>query len=359
MNPSDKIDDVLREAGASWRANQPSTPEPDLERMTGRQRRSRRWMPALAAASVAAVAAGVITLLPGGDAPVPEGTVASESSEGNQTPSVGSNQPPTGPQSLLVRDGDKVEASGEIIAAPGKPVIFCAPHAVPAIGYPPGKEPAPACPADLQVKLTGFDTGKLTDTRKGVRFGTSHLIGVWQGGTIAVQEQSAPVTTTPKDSDEFADVPCAPPAGGWKPGTPESPNQAVEAYVRARPSQLSELWLGWPNGLPSTPSASGVSVLVVQVVRGDIDQVRREVSALSGGNLCVAKGKYSQSDGRAVAAQLGQLAAKGLGISSSSSVSGDRPAELELKVVDERVLSELDKIGLDKLTLNPAVKPLR
>ena len=34
MNPSDKVDDFLAEAGAQWRAGQPSAPEPDLDRIT-------------------------------------------------------------------------------------------------------------------------------------------------------------------------------------------------------------------------------------------------------------------------------------------------------------------------------------
>jgi len=371
MNPSDEVDGFLRDAGAKWRASQPSPPEPDLERMTGGPRRLRRWVPALAAASVAVIAAGVIALLPGDDTPLPEATVAGEnenrtgdenrtgrdSPRGNESPS--GNEGPGGNEGLLVRDGDKVEATGEIIAAPGKPVVFCAPHAVRSVGYPPGQEPAPSCPADFQVQLTGFDVGKLTGSRKGVHYGTARLVGVWQDGTIAVQEQSAAVRSTPSDADEFTDLPCAPPSGGWKPGHAGEPSQAVQDYVKARPDQLSELWIGWPNGLPTTPSASSVSVLVVQVVRGDVDQVRGEVAALHEGNLCVAKGKYSQSDSRVVATQLGDLAQKGYGISTATSVSGDRPADVQLKVVDERVLAEFRKIGLDKLSLNPAVRPLR
>ena len=67
MNPTDEVDDLLTRAGARWRADQPSAPEPDLERMLGGCRRPRGWVPALAAASVAAIAAAALTVLPGGD----------------------------------------------------------------------------------------------------------------------------------------------------------------------------------------------------------------------------------------------------------------------------------------------------
>jgi len=77
------------------------------------------------------------------------------------------------PDSLLLRNGDRVELSGEVIAAPGKSPIYCAPHAEVAIGYPPGKEPAPTCSADISVKLIGVDLDRLTEasTIKGVRSG--------------------------------------------------------------------------------------------------------------------------------------------------------------------------------------------
>jgi len=45
--------------------------------------------------------------------------------------------------------------NGLVIATPGKQPVFCAPYLTNAIGYLPGKEPAPVCPTNLEVKLTG------------------------------------------------------------------------------------------------------------------------------------------------------------------------------------------------------------
>ena len=66
MNPTDEVDDLLTRAGARWRADQPSAPEPDLDHIVGGRRRPRRWVPALAAASVAAIAAAALIVLPDG-----------------------------------------------------------------------------------------------------------------------------------------------------------------------------------------------------------------------------------------------------------------------------------------------------
>lgn len=351
MNPSDEADDFLREAGAQWRAGQPSPPEPELGRLTGHG--PRRWVPALAAASVAAIAAGALVVLPGDgreDAPL----------TGPQDTAATSNE--IDPASLLVRDGDRVQVSGEVIAAPGRPVVFCAPHAESAIGYPPGQEPAPSCAPDLRIELTGVDVSKLSGTRKGVRFGNARLIGTWKDRTIAVQQQLAPLAVEPpgSETDFLTDVPCKAPSGGWQTSGDGSVPQAVSSYVSARPDQLAELWLGWPDGL-ATPSGQspGTSVVVVQVVRGDLEQVHRELTAMYAGNLCVAPGKYSQTDGKTVGAALAALAGKGLGISVSGSVMGNRRAPVQLIVVDERAFAEFSWIGLDKLDLQPAVRPAR
>ncbi len=132
MNPTDEVDDLLTRAGARWRADQPSAPEPDLDRMLGGRKRPRAWVPALAAASVAAIAAAALTVLPGGDQR-PTADTAPSVAQSNQTgtPAVRTEQTGRSNDDLLVRPGDKVEVSGEVIAAPGKPVVFCPPRITP------------------------------------------------------------------------------------------------------------------------------------------------------------------------------------------------------------------------------------
>jgi hypothetical protein len=94
---------------------------------------------------------------------------------------------------LIVRDGDLVECTGGIIAAPGRPVYYCAPHPEPAIFYDPPRPPE--CPAGLSVPLTGVDLGLLAMPRTvaGVLAGSATIRGIWRDRTIAVTEQFGPV----------------------------------------------------------------------------------------------------------------------------------------------------------------------
>jgi hypothetical protein len=171
MNPVDEMDDLLRRAGARWRADQELPPEPDLEYVVHGKRKS--WIPALAAASVAVIAAGVLAVLPNHNEPTPAATA----------------QPPTN-DALLVKPGDTVRVSGQVIAVPGKTPVYCAPLAVGAIGYPKGKEPAPSCPAQYAVALNGVDLDRIFDITmiKGVRTGHATLTGVWDDRSIVVKE---------------------------------------------------------------------------------------------------------------------------------------------------------------------------
>jgi hypothetical protein len=350
MSPSDEVDDFLAKAGAQWRAGQPSAPDPDLDRITKQtEQRPRRWAPALAAASVLVIAAVALSVLPGREKPTadPIQTLATSNN---------SDQP-----RLLVRNGDLVEADGQVIAAPGKPVLYCMPHAVQGVGYLPAKEPAPSCPAAFAVKLTGIDLDRLSSpsTVKGVRTGEAHLTGIWTDRAIAVQDQSAPRPGTPDDG--LPAVPCKEPPGGWLPGGRDLVSPAVTAFVNARPDQLAEPWIGWPASTSANPSAApkGPSVLVIEVAQGDPTAIRKALEPLVSGNLCVTRGRFSLTELRQTRDAVAALHSQGLGISVSGSGRGSKPVSVELLVVDEKAFAAFDKIGLDKLELIPAVVPVR
>jgi hypothetical protein len=352
MNPSDDVDDFLAKAGAQWRAGQPSAPEPDLDRIADQTgRRPRYWAPVLAAASVLVIATAALVVLPGKEKPTADPI---------QTLATGDSMDQA---ALLVRNGDRVEVDGEVIAAPGKPVLYCAPHAEPAIGYAPGMEPAPTCPAGLEVKLTGVHLDRLSSpsTVKGVRTGQAHLTGIWTDRAIAVQDQSAPRRTP---DAWLPKVPCKEPPGGWQPGSAnELISPAVTAFVNARLDQLAQPWIGWPAGTPPTaePSApaNAPSVLVIEVAKGDPATIRKALEPLVTGNLCVTRGRFSQADLKRTSDAVFALDVRGLGISSSDGGMGNKPVGVQLLVVDEKALAEFTKIGLDKLELTPAVVPVR
>src|SRR5262249_2931192 len=160
MNPTDEVDDLLRRAGAEWRADQPSPPEPDLDRILKGSRRHRRWIPVLAAASVAAIAAVMLTVLPDNG--------PKQTAPVSRTPN----------DDLLVRNGDKVQTSGKVIVAPGRNPVFCAlqPTVDPGFGIEPG---APGCDAQYAVTLKNLDLAKLTGPRttRGVLTGYARLTG--------------------------------------------------------------------------------------------------------------------------------------------------------------------------------------
>ncbi|ONI71986.1 hypothetical protein BWI15_17970 [Kribbella sp. ALI-6-A] len=342
MTPTDEIDELLRQAGSRWRAGQPSAPEPDLERIT-RNSKPRRWVvPALAAASVATIATAALIWLPRGDEPV-------------VAPSNDKAHP------LAVRDGDRVEVSGQVVAAPGVPVRYCVPLPTTA-QLDPGEKP-PACAPGGAVELTGVDLNRLVDLRviQGVTSGEAHLVGTWKAGTILVEQQGPPAQVQPEEP--APGVPCAPPAGGWKPGdASQSITPAVEQFVKARTSQLQNPWIGWPEGFPTEtkPGAppNKPSVLVIGVAHGDVAAVRRALDPLVAGNLCVTQVKVSHAEAAKQQKAVEALPAAEYGITSVGLGAGDRPVRVELRVLDEKTTAALQPIGLDTLDLKPYIRPV-
>ncbi|MGC4939157.1 hypothetical protein [Kribbella sp. DT2] len=339
MTPTDEIDELLRQAGSRWRAEQPSPPEPDVQRITRKPKRPKWLVPALAAASVAAIATAALIVLPGGDdAPV-------------VAPGNGKTHP------LEVRDGDRVEVSGQVVAAPGVPVRYCLP--LPSTSQ--VESEAPACNA--AVDLTGVDLTRLVDLSviNGVKAGVARLVGTWKAGTIAVEEQGAPAPVQPGDTAPT--VPCAAPAGGWKAGdASQSITPAVEQFVKARTAELQNPWIGWPEGFPTetTPGAppNKPSVVMIGVAHGDVAAVRRALEPQVKGNLCVIQVKVSQSEAVKQQSAVEALPMTDYGITSVGLGVGDKPVRVDLRIVDEKTLNALKPIGVDSLDLQPYIRPV-
>ncbi|TCC60392.1 hypothetical protein E0H73_20885 [Kribbella pittospori] len=361
MNPTDEVDDLLTRAGARWRADQPSAPEPDLDHILGGRRRPRRWVPALAAASVAAIAAAALTVLPDGGqdpAAVPPATSDTQQSfaQGNQqTPMAGVTQPDPVNDKLLVGAGDKVQASGEVIAVPGQEPVFCPSHPTDLIGYPPGQEPAPSCPANIAVKLKGVDLDRLGDAKtiKNVRRGTATLIGIWGNRSIDVQEQKAYVVPP---ATQIPPLPCKAPQGGWvsKPNNLNAP--AVLAFLDAHSAQIAEPLVQYPDG-----HGRGKPIVVqVGVAHGDLAVFRSSLDKVFDGNLCISRALLSRGDVNRIYQTLTNLTAgQELGIQmTSASTPGGGRAEVEVVVYTEAVKAALTPVGLNLLTVKPAVQPI-
>ncbi|MFI7064141.1 hypothetical protein ACIBL3_24350 [Kribbella sp. NPDC050124] len=347
MNPTDEVDDLLARAGARWRADQPSAPEPDLDRIMGGRRRPRAWVPALAAASVAAIAAAALTVLPGGNQEPTAGTSETPQSfaEGNQ-------------DDLLVRDGDRVRVGGQVIAVPGKDPVYCPPLPQAAIGWPKGKEPAPSCPAQYAVTLKNLDLSKLAgaETIKGVRTGQAIVTGVWTGRTIDVQDQERPETRSitaglkvPPD-----EVPCPAPAGGWKTVPNTIDKAAVADFLAGRENQATDPRLLYPKGrVPGAPE-----VYTIGVAHVDPAAFRTAFEKVYDGNLCVHQVKYSKTDLARIGASVGDLIGKGLGVYAYGPGDIDKFGITAL-VYDEKLKAALAPAGLDNFQLEVSVKPVK
>jgi hypothetical protein len=353
MNPTDEVDDLLTRAGARWRADQPSAPEPDVERMLGGRRRPRAWVPALAAASVAAIAAAALTVLPNGGQPDPAPPVAQSNQA--ETPQIRTEQSAPSNDDLLIHPGDKVQVSGEVIAVPGKAAVFCPSRFRTLIGYLPGKEPAPTCPAEIAVTLKGVDLDRLTDPRtiKGVRTGRAALIGIWGDRSIDVQEQNAPVVPV---EEPFPPLPCAAPAGGWVSKPSNINSTAVTSFLTAHADQVAGAVMHYPKGT----STGAPLVVMIGVAHGDLDAFRLAFEKVYQGNLCVAPVLLSRSDNERISQQVGDLMGrKELGITSSSGSAADGGRALvQMVAYTEQVKAALTPIGLDVLEVGPAVKPV-
>ncbi|TDU91613.1 hypothetical protein EV138_5222 [Kribbella voronezhensis] len=345
MSPSDEVDDLLTKAGADWRAGQPSPPEPDLSRIVP-AKKARRWLvPALAAASVAAIATAALIVLPDKHQPsVAQGKQPAASTALGSI--AGAKKHP-----LQVRVGDRVQVDGEVVAAPGKPVVYCFPvvTSLPAVV---GQGPKPAkCEQGAELVLTGVDVDRLTDlsTVQGVKAGFAHLEGSWGGDKIAVDKQG-PVVATP---DAGPKVPCAAPPGGWKPGTSDNlVTPAVAAFVDARPNQLQELSIGRANGDGSP------SVLIVGVAHGDPAQLRQLLAPVFKGNLCVTKVKLSKTEVDKLRDRVGAIPPAVLRPLSYGGSVGNHPINITLRILDDQALTALEPLGLDNLTITPIIRPV-
>jgi hypothetical protein len=320
--------------------------------MLGGPRRPRGWVPALAAASVVAIAAAALTVLPdGGQEPTAGTTQSVAQSSQPETPQV---RTASSNDDLLVRPGDKVQVSGEVIAVPGQAPVFCRTRPTTLVGYPPGQEPAPNCPAEFAVTLKNVDLDRLGDVKtiKGVRRGTATLIGTWGERSIDVQEQKAFV---PPPAPVLPPLACAPPQGGWVSKASNINSAAVLAFLDAHSDQISDPVIQYPNG-----HGRGKPVVVqIGVAHGDLAAFKSTFEKVYDGNLCVARVLLSRGDTNRLYQALTSLTGrKELGISATSASMGG-PMEVDVVAYTEEVKTALAPVGLDLLKISPAVKPVK
>jgi hypothetical protein len=342
------IEQRLADAGAAWRATQPPPPAPDVDRLDVRT--PNRWPVLAAAAAVVAVLAGTALALGRPDRPVlPAASPAVPSPTASR---------PLSAEELVLRDGDTVEASGVVIADDGGPVYFCSWLPTAAGGSAavlragdPGRETNQCRDG---VPATGVDLGGLSrpERNDGGITGTAWLRGVWRGGVLHVTEQATKGGQGYESEipDVLRHTPCAPPAGGWR----GPADHRLGDYVDARPDQFYGVGVNRPEGY-----RDGTEVSVVGVAKGDLAAVQKDLRARFGSNICTVRVLYSARELAPVREAAVQLMQGGRSWINGVGTESFKGLRIYLTWLDQHRLDELRAIGLQYLTLDVWLKPVR
>jgi hypothetical protein len=317
----------------------------------------RRWIPLIVAGATVMVIGLAVAMVAGrtevrdNDGPTAE--VPAVTSAPARNPS---------PEDLVIRDGMTVEASGTVLARYGEPERLCAPVPELAILRPEDAE-GPRCSRPITV--VGVDLERLTDPGSSTvaRFGRARLRGTWQAGTITVTDQGPPVARPLPELP--TETPCPPPPGGWREGTGYTDSNAIHDYLyQEHPDQFATPYMTYPNGVPAGPSPPGdaATVMVIEVVRGDVEAARAELQRRYEGNLCVvarpdrlsiADEQRTQEELRPVIESLMRDQSTGV-----FSIGFTDVFVVELMMVTPELYERFRTLGFDRFQLQPWLRPV-
>jgi hypothetical protein len=296
-------------------------PETDMSR--------RGWLVPAGAAVAAILAAGTVGFAthrtPAGPAPMTESAMS-----GPESAAPGPGTAAAGPAGLIVREGDLVEASGPVADE-----RMCSPA------------PALSGPCTRGIRVPGVAPA----------IGVT-LRGRWHPQRLSDIEQRPYAPTSagvPGPGPDVPDTPpCPAPAGGWRDGE-ESIDHRVHRYVHAHADRFAA---------PFATHAGNARVLVVPVVRGDVDQARTALTAIYHDNLCVvaapggrsiaADDKLQATTGEAVAAVMDDPA---MGIYLVTPEDGR--LRVNMIQLTRPLYDRLAAIGFDHLIIDPWIRPAR
>lgn len=318
----------------------------------------------LAGVSALAAVVGIIAiyLVAGGGANdgAGGGSVGGDETAGNIAPTAPAMSVPQNPQALLVREGDAAEATGRVIARPGQPVKLCAPISDLAL-----RPDGPDCHTWVEVRGVNLDALDRRDVTAGVVSGHAWLRGTWASGVLTVTAQAVPGPATPLLPPPARVPPCPAPPAGWSSST-FGDGPALHDYIAQRPDRFAAPWVAYPNGVPADGSTdiAIVSVLVVEVITGDVEQARADLAKVYGGNLCVVR---AAPDVRS-SAEVDRNNATALSLTEpilndrrnraySAGIEPSGLARLEFMILDQRLYDTLEDLGFDRFQLDPMLRP--
>jgi hypothetical protein len=273
------VDELVSKAGRRWRATLPPPPDLDVLVAGVENRRKSRLLP-LASLAVTVTVAAVIL-----------GSLVLRQRSTSPVASPGLDWTSSDYQAATVHPGDRVTATGMVIAYPGEHLEICLPGAVAGVG---GGEPhAPFACGLFRAPLDGLDQNTLPGRSEagGAVYSPSRLTvqGTWTGTSITVSSVDVATSEPPASS---GGIPCPTPAVGW-PKPPADLEEAVRPLsdaITAHPDQYSAYWGGDSGGLTPT-----LAVAIVGTV-GDPDAVRPALESVYPYGVCVVKVKYSATD---------------------------------------------------------------
>lgn len=234
------------------------------------------------------------------------------------TPTASTTAPSASEVPQVLADGDVVGASGRLVRVPGRPVQFCPPLPVAAVGYAAGKEPAPAGCDGYGVDVVGAHLTDLDQRREkdGAVEGWATLRGTYRDGTLTVIDQKPPMPDRTSIPD-WSRPPCPRPDGGWT-GDAEAALPDYQAFEQEHPGEVASLVLFRPTdsrpvlvlvvqhpdvvraALPADPAT--VCIVPSRYTAAQIEAARHDMDA-----LMLPKGGHGVWSAGAGAAESGQL----------------------------------------------------